>query len=144
MKHQPTRRQSVLALTCLVFAGACRNAATAQTHPKVPATPDPAAVEFLLASAAKEFNSPYSKRPEAVRKAHIGYLQDPEKPVYLLCGDFRPAGEDQGKWIAFATIKTSDYEQWIGGAAEAQCAQKKIRWYAADLAEVLVQRIRNP
>jgi hypothetical protein len=40
---------------------------------------------------------------------------------YLLCGEFAQAGAGPPRWIAFATIKTDPYEQWLGGQAQALC-----------------------
>lgn len=118
-------------------------AAGAAQAPPVPTTPDLAAVEFLLASAAKEFRSPGSMRPLAIRRARVGYFSDAGPGRYLLCGSFQSAESKGAEWIRFATIKTSDYEQWLGGVAESLCSSKKVKWYTDDHSAALMQRVRN-
>src|SRR3546814_971194 len=44
---------------------------------------------------------------------------------YMLCGEFLPAQEGGNtEWTPFATIKTSDYEQWIGAQAAGFCEHR--------------------
>ena len=139
--------RSVFVLPALAFAilicvmGSC--AALAQSASVAPKTPDPAAVESLMAAAAEDFTAPTSTRPVAIRKARLGYFAECETGQYLLCGSFKSAQEKGAEWLQFATIKTSPYERWIGGMAEAQCANKRIKWYGGDHASELVQRIRS-
>jgi hypothetical protein len=33
--------------------------------------------------------------------------------------------------VPFATLKTGDYEQWLGGQAAGLCAQPTITWFRA-------------
>lgn len=58
---------------------------------------------------------------------------------YMLCGCFLPEGE--ADWVPFATIKTSDYEQWIGGQAAPFCAQAAAVWIEGDLSSALQSRL---
>lgn len=106
-----------------------------------PAKPDPAAIEFLIAASAEDFKAPGSIRPIAIRKTRVGYFAEAGTGNYLLCGSFRSSEGKGSDWIEFATIKTSPYEQWIGGMAEAQCANKRIRWFAGDHADELMRRV---
>jgi len=109
------------------------------------ASPDPAAVEFLLAASAKDFALPDSPHPANIRKARVGHLRaSADKALYLLCGEFLPAGQKgAAEWTPFATIKTGDYEQWLGGQAVSLCKQRQIKWYGGDHAAVLMRRIRE-
>lgn len=47
----------------------------------------------------------------------------------MLCGQFLGA-RDGGSvvWTPFATIKTSGYEQWIGGQATRFCQDSSVTW----------------
>lgn len=126
---------SVLAASIGVRAAEARSAQASPTRP------DPEAVEFLLAAAAEDFRTSGDARPVAIRKARVGYFPEAGTGRYVLCGRFRPAAGTE--WVQFATIKTSPYEQWIGGMAEAQCANKRIRWYEVDHANDLLRRIRG-
>lgn len=131
-----TRRvRGLLTAICIfVAAGAVAQVQTA------PSQPDPAAVETLLSVASDDFRLASAARPTAIRNAKVGYLADAGVERYLLCGSFRTASKDAA-WVQFATIKTEPYEQWLGGMAEAQCANKRIVWYEADHSDALLQRI---
>ncbi|MDQ6892642.1 MAG: hypothetical protein M3167_08175 [Acidobacteriota bacterium] len=62
---------------------------------------------------------------------------------YRLCGEFLPA-QDGGKaeWAAFATIKTSGYEQWLGAQSTSFChGASFIRDDVGDLASSLQSRL---
>ncbi len=105
--------------------------------------PDSSAVELLLAAAAKDFALPGSPHPVGIRQARVGRLPDGSgNYYYLLCGKFLPADKQGTKeWVPFATIKTGDYEQWLGGQASSYCLQRQIKWYKADQSRVLLKRI---
>jgi hypothetical protein len=118
-------------------------AANAKKSAPVPVSPDPTAVEFLLASAIKEFRSSGTSRPTAIRNARVGFFYDSGTSNYVLCGSFKSDSSATAKWTAFATIKTSDYEHWLGGAAQAFCRQKNIKWYPGNYSATLMQRLEN-
>ena len=47
----------------------------------------------------------------------------------MLCGQFLPAeGGDKAEWTAFATIKTSGYEQYIGAQSAVFCQRSEVIW----------------
>ena len=60
---------------------------------------------------------------------------------FLLCGEFQPT-PDSGPpvWVAFATIKTSDYEQWLGVGADGWCKREGIAWEKGDWSMALLER----
>lgn len=65
---------------------------------------------------------------------------------YLLCGEFLPAQQEQGKaeWMPFATIKTDPYEQLLGGQAAGHCQQSSIVWDdGEDLSSMLQSRLES-
>jgi hypothetical protein len=119
------------------------SAAGAEQTLSVPTTPDIAAVEFLLASAAKEFRSASSARPVSFRQVVVGYLSEAGQGSYILCGGFQSTESKPAEWIKFATIKTSDYEQWLGGLAESLCSSKKVKWYSGNHSATLMQKVRS-
>jgi len=135
-----------IAISTLSLSGSTATAllaTRAETPVPAPVSPDPAAVEFLLASAAKEFSSSGAGRPTAIRNARIGFLHDATTGAYILCGSFKSGSGSAAKWTPFATIKTSDYEHWIGGAAQAYRTQKNITWYPGNYAPALMRRLEN-
>ena len=62
---------------------------------------------------------------------------------YMLCGDFMPQrGEGKAEWTPFATIKTSGYEQYIGGQAVSFCQASQVAWDKnEDLSSALQNRL---
>jgi hypothetical protein len=104
---------------------------------------DPALAQAaLLQSAADDFRT--HNPPQQVRGVHLRVIQQEHgRYLYLLCGEFLPAGDD-AQWTAFATVRTDPYEQWLGGQGEALCAQA--RQYDAervDLSGQLQERLER-
>ena len=81
----------------------------------------PTVVQFLLTAAATDFHTHHPPGPVRFRDVRIGYVMTPSgKKEYRLCGQFLPAQEaDKAGWTPFATIKMSDYEQYVGPQAAA-------------------------
>ncbi len=102
---------------------------------------DPAIVEFLLASSAKDFKASGANPPTGIRAARIGFYSESGRGNYVLCGSFKAGVGSQAKWTPFATIKTLDYEQWLGGNARAYCGQRAIKWFAGDHSAALAKRL---
>jgi hypothetical protein len=136
--------QMALAILCSSgFANPAPPVASIKKPVAIPATPDPVIVEFLLASAQKEFKSSSSNRPTAIRNARIGFLHEGPTGNYLLSGSFKSGHGATAKWTPFTTIKTSDYEHWLGGTAKAFSNRKNIKWYPEDYASTLMQRLKK-
>lgn len=133
------RRAFIAMALILVASQAC----SAGAKTEAPASADPAAVEFLVTSSAKDFKASSAGRPTGIRGARVGYFAESGKGVYLLCGSFKNGTGSQAKWTPFATIKTSDYEQWLGGSAKSYCEQRNIKWYPGDHSSALEQRLRE-
>jgi hypothetical protein len=87
-----------------------------QTDPTVP-------VQFLLTSAATDFHKHGPSGPLSFRDVRIGHIAQPGgEKRYLLCGQFRSTQEgSKAEWTPFATIKTTGYEQYIGGQTDEYC-----------------------
>ena len=61
---------------------------------------------------------------------------------YMLCGEFMPAADGgTAEWTPFATIRTSDYEQWLGHQAASHCGGSSVRWDEGDLSSSLQSRL---
>lgn len=110
-------------LVCLLLLQVRIAAAAAEpaTQLTIPSKPESATIEFLLSSAAKDFKASGVMLPIQIRHARLGYLHDDRKGSFVLCGLFREALTSNTSWTPFATVKTSDYEQWVGGTAQAFC-----------------------
>lgn len=100
-------------------------------------------VQFLIASAATDFNTHRPPDPVRFREVRVGHLTNPSgEERYMLCGQFLPAkGGDTAEWVPFATIKTSGYEQWIGAQAVGYCQNSSVVWdNVGDLSSTLQSR----
>jgi hypothetical protein len=88
---------------------------------------DPSSVgpvmQLLLTSAAADFHKHGPSGPLSFREVRIGHIVQPGgENRYLLCGQFRSTQEgSKAEWTPFATIKTTGYEQFIGGQGDEYC-----------------------
>jgi hypothetical protein len=122
--------------TTFVLA-ACSTAPAPRSEPI-----DPAVVEFLLSSAATDFHThpPHPVRFRDVRMGHVVTASGEKQ--FLMCGQFLPSAEGRAEWLHFVTIKTSGYEQWIGGQAIGFC-QRVIWDEQGDLSASLQSRLES-
>jgi hypothetical protein len=110
------------------------------------ARPDPA-LDELLALAANDFHihrPPQPSRFRAVRAVRAGMLKREDGGGQLMiCGEFLPLRTDgEAQWSAFATIKTSGYEQWLGDQARGFCERLDVAWQAGDWSTLLTRKYR--
>ncbi|MEP7074734.1 MAG: hypothetical protein ABI878_02905 [Acidobacteriota bacterium] len=98
--------------------------------------------EYLLTSAASDFYEHQPPFPARFRRVRLGRVGKVGKDAsYRLCGEFFPANEgSKAKWIGFATIKTSKYEQYLGPTM--YCSDTKMIWAkTGDLSLTLKKRL---
>ena len=120
----------------LVFVAGCQSA-------PVPRVATPAATEdasrlYLLESAAADFHQ-HGPAPERFRKVRYGVVEGAGGGgMPLICGEFQTASKP-GEWIAFATLQTSKYEQWIGESSF--CQRPAFGWDKDDLSAELQRRV---
>lgn len=112
------------ALIAVIHTACTRGSETASAPPV-----DPALVQFLLSSAADDFRS-HPPEPARFRNVRLGHTTDPNgEKQYRICGEFLPRQEDgKADWTPFVTIKTSGYEQYIGGPGEMAYCSDKVTW----------------
>ena len=117
------------------------NVAASNTSEPKKSRVDPTIVEFLLTSAATDFQEhPPGGDLAHFRNVRIGHVPDKDgKPQYRICGEFSRVGhETDGEWEGFATLKTSGYEQYIGSLPLSYCEDKSLVWDdAGDLSSQL-------
>lgn len=103
---------------------------------------DPQVVDFLLTSAATDFHEHPPGNLAHFRNVRIGHITADGKNNYRMCGEFAEEGRDgEGEWTPFATIKTSGYEQYIGGLSTAYCQGESFVWdEVGDLSSQLKSR----
>lgn len=99
-------------------------------------------IQFLLTAAATDFHTHRPPDPVRFREVRLGHVMTSSgEKQYMLCGQFLPAPEGgKAEWTPFATIKTSDYEQWIG--ATGFCQNSSVIWdKVGDLSSSLQSRL---
>lgn len=99
-------------------------------------------VQFLLTAAATDFHTHRPPDPVRFRDVRLGHVMTSSgEKQYMLCGQFLPAPEGgKAEWTSFTTIKTSDYEQWIG--ATSFCQDSSVIWdNVGDLSSLLQSRL---
>jgi hypothetical protein len=91
-------------------------------------------VQFLLTSAATDFHTHGPKGPLRFRHVRLGHVvSSSDGNRYLLTGQFLQTGQGaKSKWTVFTTIKTSGYEQWLGGPGSSFTLDPSFRWDRAD------------
>ena len=95
---------------------------------------------FLLAASARDFHD-HGPTPDSLRGVKLGYqMTDQGQRLYFICGEF--AAGNRNKWTAFATIKTSGYEQWIGTQAKTLLRDSRVKWEgSSDLSSSLQRQV---
>jgi hypothetical protein len=104
--------------------------------------PPPAATqsprEYLLGSAAADFKT-HPPKPTRFRNVRFGHLAQADgSPQYFVCGEYE---DGAGAWVPFATIKTSGYEQYLGGGSTSYCSRPSTVWEVGDLSSALQDRV---
>jgi len=134
----------------LMFA-ACSTAPATQSKPQAPSptvvnttAPQQASiapvVKFLLTSAASDFHDHGPKGPLHFRNVRVGHVTNDGKQSYRMCGEFLREG-DKAEWTPFSTIKTSGYEQYLGGGAATYCPASIIWDTQDDLSSTLQSQL---
>jgi hypothetical protein len=144
-RYQPRRimRYRAVLFATLVLA-ACDRPALTRSEPEVQVASMDSVVQFLIAAAATDFHTHRPPDPVRFRDVRIGHVMTPSgEEQYILCGQFLPAQEEgRAEWTPFATIKTSDYEQWIGAQAVGFCKGTSVIWDSVgDLSSSLQSRL---
>jgi hypothetical protein len=84
---------------------------TSTKSERINSIPNPV-IQFLIHSAATDFNEHHPPTAIDIRNVKAGYISSGKDTIYLICGEF--LSKEENNWIQFVTIKTSGYEQYIG------------------------------
>jgi len=127
-----------LAALLILLAASCSSA------PAVPGGPPPgtddASRNYLLESAAADFHE-HGPAPSRFRNVRYGVVEGAGGgSMPLICGEFQTVAKGE-EWIAFATLQTSKYEQWIGGQGKGFCDRPAFGWDKEDLSAELQKRL---
>ena len=102
-------------------------------------------LQYLLSVAASDFHARVQKDSVHFRNVRLGHVITPEgAKQYILCGEFEQTKGGEAGWTPFATIKTSRYEQWIGGQAAGLCQRSSVIWDGnKDISSLLKKRLES-
>ncbi|MBV8158874.1 MAG: hypothetical protein JO278_14515 [Dyella sp.] len=94
------------------------------------ATGPSAPVPFLIDSTAADFHAHSAPGPVRFSDVRLGHVTAPEgSSQYFLCGEFsRTSSSGKAESTPFITIKTSNYETWLGDQAASLCSRPSIQW----------------
>jgi hypothetical protein len=101
-------------------------------------------VLFLLDASAKDFHDHQPPVPVGFRHVQLRNLTGSNaENHYMICGQFLAQDkQNKDEWTAFATIKTSGYEQWIGNQSLAYCQDSRsVSYKINDLSSALKSRV---
>ena len=122
----------------LVFLAASCSSAPALQDAAPPGT-EAGSRNNLLDSAAADFHA-HGPAPSRFRNVRYGVVEAAGGgSMPLICGEFQTAAKGE-EWIAFATLQTSKYEQWIGGQGQGFCDRPAFGWDKDDLSAELQKR----
>jgi len=94
--------------------------------------------KFLLSSAASDFHDHGPNGPLQFRNLRVGHITGSDgKESYRLCGELLRVSDGNNEWVPFVTIKTSGYEQYLGGGATTYCPPSIVWDTEGDLSSAL-------
>jgi hypothetical protein len=103
-------------------------------------------IQSLLTASATDFHNHQPPVPVSFQNVRTGYLKlSNGSKQYIMCGQFLSQDkQNKDEWTPFATIITSDYEQWVGNQALVFCEDSTVIWVeAADLSTMLKNRLSS-
>lgn len=134
------------ALLAVLMLAACGTAHGPRSGTPAGSADSAQAAQFLIHASAADFQAHRPPDPVRFRDVRLGHVMTARgEAQYMLCGEFL-AAEAGGKaeWTRFATIKTSDYEQWLGAQAAGFCDGPAVIWdKAGDLSNALQGELQS-
>jgi hypothetical protein len=99
-------------------------------------------VNSIIYLSANDFYKNQQPTPVDFKNVKLKYIKKTNgEELYILCGQF--VINDKQK-IQFATVKNSDYEQWIGNSASTYCQDsKEIPYTKEDLSSALKNKFNS-
>jgi predicted small secreted protein len=96
-------------------------------------------VKLIIDISANDFYKNQKPEPVNFVNVKLKYLKKPNgEELYILCGQFTTSDKSE---IQFATVKNSDYEQWIGTSALSFSQDsKEIKYEKDNLSHLLKQK----
>ncbi len=99
-------------------------------------------VSSIIDISANDFYKNQQPAPIDFKNVKLKYIKKQNgEDLYILCGQFVTSDKQE---IQFATVKNSDYEQWIGNNALTYCQDsKEIPYTKEDLSSALQTKFKS-
>ncbi len=99
-------------------------------------------VTSIIDISANDFNKNQQPVPVDFKNVKLKYIKKPNgEELYILCGQFVTNDKQETQ---FATVKNSDYEQWVGNSALTYCQNsKEIPYTKEDLSSALKNKFNS-
>jgi hypothetical protein len=99
-------------------------------------------VSLIIDISAKDFYKNQRPAPVDFKNIKLKYIKKPNgEELYILCGQFVTKDNQETQ---FATVKNSDYEQWVGNSALTYCQDsKEIPYTKVDLSSALKNKFNS-
>lgn len=99
-------------------------------------------VASIIDISANDFNKNQQPAPVDFKNVKLKYIKKPNgEELYILCGQFVTNDKQETQ---FATVKNSDYEQWVGNSALTYCQNsKEIIYTKEDLSSALKNKFNS-
>jgi hypothetical protein len=131
--------RNLVAAVLFVLVAAC-SAAPAKVESTPAQSADAKSRNYLLDSAAADFHA-HGPKPTHFRNVRYGVVEEAGGGgMPLICGEFQTVDKGE-EWIAFTTLQTSKYEQYIGGQGKGFCERPAFGWDKDDLSAELQKRL---
>jgi hypothetical protein len=128
-----------IAAAMIVLVAGCTSAPAKVESAKAESA-DEKSRNYLLDSAAADFHE-HGPVPTHFRNVRYGVVEGAGGGgMPLVCGEFQTADKGE-EWIAFTTLQTSKYEQYIGGQGKGFCERPAFGWDKEDLSAELQKRL---
>lgn len=99
-------------------------------------------VSLIIDISSNDFYKNQQPIPIDFKNVKLKYIKKTDgEELYILCGQFITSDKQE---IQFATVKNSDYEQWIGNSALTYCQDsKEISYSKKDLSSALKEKFNS-
>lgn len=95
-------------------------------------------IEYLIDVGAQDF-ADFDIVPSDFRNVTAAlWSPDEGQNRSMICGEFFGLIEGEGyDWYAFSLVRTSGYENWVGGSAATNCAHEHTQLQEEDLSDAM-------
>ncbi|HMN49276.1 MAG TPA: hypothetical protein PKD67_09085 [Ignavibacteriaceae bacterium] len=99
-------------------------------------------VNSIINLSANDFYKNQQPTPVDFKNVKLKYIKKPNgEELYILCGQFVTNDKQETQ---FATVKNSDYEQWVGNSALTYCQNsKEITYTKENLSSALKNKFNS-